>query len=233
MKGFISFIILIAIIVAGYLILHESNDSLSQIPNTDEMAAVADADQGNSSVDETFTGIHDFDTSASSANWTGSKTLLKDYFDHGTINIKTGQAEFTDGKLTGGNITFDMNSIATTSTGRGDDSNTTSMQVKHMKSADFFDVSNFPEANFTITNVAQIDETNYNLTGDLMIKGKTNSVTFPIAITTENGVAVIEGSATLDRTLWNIRYGSSKFFPNVGDQVIGDMFTLDFKVVTK
>ncbi|MFW5891269.1 MAG: YceI family protein, partial [bacterium] len=38
---------------------------------------------------------------------------------------------------------------------------------------------------------------------------------------------------TVDRTKYNVRYGSGKFFDNLGDNMIYDDFTLDVKIITE
>ncbi len=221
--------VLITIIVIGgaLALTYKSNSKITE----NGKASVASAKL--TPVDKNLTGSHDFDATTSIAHWTGIKTLLKNYADHGTINIKSGVAIFDQGKLIGGNVVFDMTSIATLSTGNGDDSKSTSMQAKHLKSADFFDADKYPDAKFTITNVEKIDDSNYNLTGDLIIKDKTNPISFHTIVTTKDGLVTMTGSTTLNRTLWDIRYGSKKFFSSIGDQVIDDMFILEFKVITK
>lgn len=237
MKGIGLFIVLI-IIVGGILVLsHKSeapgstDESSANQMTQEETAATEQAVTGDTAA--TLSGSHEIDAAASSANWTGGKHLIKDYIDRGTINIKSGNAVFTDDVLTGGQVVFDMNSIATLETGRGNDADNTSQQARHMKSPDFFDAANFPESKFVITSAEKAGDVTYNLTGDLTIKDKTNSVSFPVEVSNESGVITISGSATLDRTLWDIKYGSSKFFASLGDNVIDDEFTLDFQAVLK
>lgn len=229
MKAFLTFIILVAIVVGGYFILHQKD---APMPPTEETASDA-LPNGETTPDTSMNGTKEFDSAKSSAKWTGSKTLIKDYYDTGTIAIKSGNAIFANGVLTGGSVVFDMNSIATTSTGRGNDASTTSQQAKHMKSADFFDAATYPEASFVITSAAPESSGTYLVTGAMTIKGATNTISFPVEVTTANGVASISGTATLDRTLWNVKYGSEKFFKDLGDKVIGDEFTLAFTMVTK
>lgn len=47
----------------------------------------------------------------------------------------------------------------------------------HLQSADFFDAATYPEMIFHATNVKQIASNELEITGDMTIKGKTNSVT--------------------------------------------------------
>lgn len=229
MKGFTIFIIIVAIAIVGFLVFRKP----AVAPVTETPDITSDTTSGGSSnVNENLDGTKELDVTASSAKWTGTKTIIKDYTDTGTIKIKSGNAVFAKGILTDGEVVFDMSSIATTSTGRGSDADSISSQAKHMKSADFFDAVKYPEASFMIKDVTQ-ENGKYMLTGDLKIKNLTNSISFPVTVTEANGKATIKGLVAVDRTLWEIKYGSSKFFPNLGDKVIGDTFTLEFTAVTK
>lgn len=230
MKGFTVFIILAAIIIVGFLIFRK--------PATAPVIETADQNPDTSlsditTKDPSVTGSKELDITASSATWTGTKTLIKDYEDTGTINIKSGTAVFAKGVLTGGTVVFDMNSIATTTTGNGNSEGALSGQAKHMKSEDFFDTVKYPEAKYVITSVSHEAGDTYMLTGDLTIKDATHPTTFPVEVVTNNGKVSIIGTATIDRTVWGIKYGSGKFFPDLGDKVIGDEFTLTFTAITK
>jgi polyisoprenoid-binding protein YceI len=98
----------------------------------------------------------------------------------------------------------------------------------HLKNEDFFDVENHPEATIAITSTQAVsDEENGDYvmaTADLTIKDITNTVTFPIYSEESLDVAKI----TIDRTLWDIRYGSNKFFDDLKDKAIKD--EIDFEV---
>ncbi|MCP8616193.1 YceI family protein [Salirhabdus salicampi] len=48
----------------------------------------------------------------------------------------------------------------------------------HLKSADFLDVENHPTITFNATKVEKVDDGEYNVTGDLTIRGTTRSETF-------------------------------------------------------
>jgi polyisoprenoid-binding protein YceI len=230
MKGFTIFIILAVLVVIGFFLFRKP----AAAPVVETANQPADTTTGKvNSPDANLDGTKELDETASTATWTGTKTLIKDYTDTGTIKIKSGNAIFDKGILKDGEVVFDMNTIATTSTGKGSDSDATSSQAKHLRSADFFDVAKYPEATFMITDVTKETGSNYTLKGNLMIKGMTNPITLPVTVTEANGKATIKGSVVLDRTMWEIKYGSSKFFPNLGDKVIGDTFTLAFTAVTK
>ena len=162
------------------------------------------------------------DTEKSSIAWVGKKVLGQ---HNGTVNIKSGELEYAEGRLSGGTFEIDMATIACLDLDGG-------MRGKlegHLKSPDFFDVANFPTASFTITNVTAGENGAYNITGDLTIKGITNSLSF--SATSEDGS--FNADIKVDRTLYNVRYGSGKFFDNLGDKTINDDFELAVSLVTK
>ena len=109
----------------------------------------------------------------SRVKWTG-RNLGNNH--GGTIRLKEGEINIDDGKITGGRFVIDMHSIVC------DDIRDASMNkvlIDHLKSADFFEVNNYPEAEFRISNVEQINEDhpgkpNYRITGKLTMKDITN-----------------------------------------------------------
>ncbi len=99
--------------------------------------------------------------------------------------------------------------------------------VKHLKSADFFSADNFPSAKFTIEGATKLEQPlatgeNMRIKGALTIKGITKAVEFPAQILIKDGVAEARGNAKIDRTQWDIRYGSGRFFKSLGDKLIFD-----------
>ena len=157
------------------------------------------------------------DLEASSVEWKASKVTGK---HNGTIKISEGDLTFTDGVLSGGSFTMDMTTIKSTDLGEG-------MAGKlegHLKSADFFGVEEFPTSKLMIKNVfSRGTMGEYKVVGDITIKGMTKEVKF--------NTILKEGAATativLDRSDYNVKYGSGSFFSNLGDKTIHDEFTLD------
>jgi polyisoprenoid-binding protein YceI len=47
----------------------------------------------------------------------------------------------------------------------------------HLKSADFFDVENFPKLSFVSTDILKVNDGEYKITGDLTIKDVTKNIT--------------------------------------------------------
>ena len=154
---------------------------------------------------------------------------------NGTVQFSGGELLVRGNQLVGGTVTVDMKTIKATDI---KDADTHTKFMGHITSDDFFGVSNNPTATFKITKVAYIkgaaaDANNANITGDLTIKGKTNSITFPAKVGVKGGVAAASGTATVDRTKFDIKYGSKSFFDGIGDKDINDDFKLSFNVIAK
>lgn len=166
----------------------------------------------------------------STFQWTGKKVGSE---HTGTVDIKSGTVRVSDTQeIEEAEFVIDMTTISNDDL---TDENMNKTLVDHLKNDDFFSVSDYPEAILHITEAQPIagageEEPNYELTGNLAIKGIVNEITFPARIV-QNGDGTVSATATfpVDRTKWNVRYGSDKFFDNLGDNVINDEFiaTLD------
>ena len=145
----------------------------------------------------------------------------------GYVSIQKGELMTEKGQLVGGAVEVDMNTIA------DEHHQSDNNLVEHLKSLDFFDVKTFPSAAFGITQVASADGGNINVTGILIIKGITHEVTFPANMEVKGGVVHANGKLTIDRTKWDVRYGSGKFFDCFADKAISDDIEFDMKIVAK
>lgn len=165
------------------------------------------------------------DAEKSEVKWVGRKVTGEHY---GTVQLKSGNLDIQDGKLVGGSFVVDMTSIVS-------DDLTGEYKGKlegHLKSDDFFGVEKFPEANFVITKAEKKNGNQYQVTGDLTVKGKTNSVTFPAEVVVTDKGAFATATITVDRSKYDVRYGSGSFFDNLGDKTIYDNFELQVKLVS-
>ena len=134
-----------------------------------------------------------------------------------------------DGNLSGGKITMDMSSIATTDL-EGD---WAKKLVGHLNSADFFDVQKHNTAILDITSVKKIDGHNFTVSGNLTMKGITKPIEFPATIELKDGKLAAFAEVKVDRTLYDIKYGSGKFFEGLGDKMIDDEFIVKFKIAAE
>lgn len=165
------------------------------------------------------------DTAESKVTWLGKKVTGE---HSGTIEIAFGDLQFSDDKLSGGSFEIDMNSIKNTDI----ENDEYSQKLDgHLKSDDFFGVENYPKAVLVITNVGQKSNNKYHVTGDITIKATTKSIEFPVEISMSGSKAVASASITIDRSEFDVKYGSGSFFDGLGDKMIYDDFTLDVTLV--
>ena len=164
-------------------------------------------------------------TAASIVEWTAAKVTGK---HTGTVAIKEGELKMNHGVLAGGSFTMDMTSITVTDiTGGGK-----AKLENHLKSNDFFSVDSFNMAKLVITKVQSKGDNIYHITADLTIKGITNPIEFDANVTSEGDLVKATANIRVDRTLYNVRYGSGKFFENLGNSMIYDEFDLAVTLVT-
>ncbi|MEL6590748.1 MAG: YceI family protein [Bacteroidota bacterium] len=69
--------------------------------------------------------------------------------------------------------------------------------------------------------------------GNLTIKGISQEISFPAMVNITDNALTAKASFTIDRTMWNIRYGSGKFFDDLGDKVIYDDIELSLDLNAK
>jgi polyisoprenoid-binding protein YceI/rhodanese-related sulfurtransferase len=168
------------------------------------------------------------DREKSSVEWTGRNINTK---HSGAIDISRGELVVKDGRVTGGSITIDMQTIRNLNI---QDRKLNALLVKHLMSDDFFDVGRFPSAGFEITECALLEPSsagtpNYLMTGILTIKGVSREISIPSFISAgEGGVIRAQAWFDIDRTDWNVNYGSGKLFERLGMHLVNDKISLEF-----
>jgi polyisoprenoid-binding protein YceI len=158
----------------------------------------------------------------STIKWTGKKLLGQ---HEGLINVKNGFLKLENNKIVGGDFTIDMNSLSCTDL---EDASYNKKLVGHLKSDDFFGVAKFPEASFKITSATEFNKNKASISGKLTIKGKTQPITFEI----EKNKNSFSCKMDIDRSKFDVRYGSTSFFDSLGDKAIYDIFTLNINLLT-
>ena len=148
----------------------------------------------------------------------------------GKIALKEGTITMNGAKLTGGSFVADLNSITCTDL---TDKSYNDKLIGHLKSDDFFSVAKHPTAKFVVTKATAKSAGQYDVTGDLTIKGITKPVTFPVTLKTTSAGAEATGKLVVDRSKFDIKYNSKSFFDvsTLGDKMIHDDFTIDVKLV--
>ncbi|MCC9019509.1 YceI family protein [Flavobacterium lipolyticum] len=169
---------------------------------------------------------YSIDTKKSVVTWKGSMLIGSDT-NTGYVSISEGELIIKNGQLIDGTAEIDMNTIADK---RHKSDNEL---VEHLKSSDFFDVQKFPTSTITAIKVTSINGKNKNVTGNLTIKGITNPVSFPAKIEIKDGIVQMNGKLVIDRTKWNVRYKSGKFFDLLPDQTMSDSIEFTVNIIAK
>lgn len=85
------------------------------------------------------------------------------FFDEFDVTITASKPDFSDAVV---ELTADLKSINTQ----------VEQRDNHLRSADFFDVEKYPEMTFKSTGIKKLKANNYELSGDLTIRGVTKPV---------------------------------------------------------
>ena len=104
---------------------------------------------------------------------------------------------------------------------------------EHLRSNDFLAMADYPQITFTSTGARQVDDTTFELAGDLTIKGVTNPVTIPFTFEGAardpfgNQRVGFEGSVTINRKDYGITWNAAL---ETGGVLVSDKVTLEFEV---
>ena len=180
-------------------------------------AATTEAGDAQEVAEATGAEKYAVNAAESIVNWKGANVTGKSHI--GTIALKSGSINTDNDAITAGNFEIDMTALTS---GDGMDEENTGKLLGHLSSPDFFDVANNPTAKFEISTA-----TADSLTGNLTIKGITKSITIPYTWTEAEGAATATSTFSINRALWEVKYGSSSFFEGLGDKVINDVIEFD------
>lgn len=84
----------------------------------------------------------------------------------------------------------------------------------------WFNTKAFPKAKFVSTSARAVASGQYEVSGLLTIKGKTQSVVVPARFTEQGGRGVLEGQLTIQRGAFSIGEGAWKAFDIVANDVV-------------
>jgi polyisoprenoid-binding protein YceI len=166
------------------------------------------------------------DVAASAITWHATRVTGE---HTGTVGLLNGYMSVEDGHLIAANVIANMETIACTNLqGEWDDK-----LIGHLMSEDFFHVDEHKTSAFSLRELKATPDGNvtHSVTGNFTIRGITQSVTFPAIVTEEDGTLSIQGEVMLDRSQFDVKYGSGSFFDNLGDNLIHDNFTVGFNLV--
>lgn len=170
---------------------------------------------------------YNVDTAESNVKWIGTKITGQ---HDGHIELASGTILFEGDVFKGGEAVIDMTTLTVADI---EDPEKNQKLEGHLKNADFFEVDSFKTASIKVTEVTSLGDNQYDVSADITIKGTTEPIQFPATVKKDNGMITAEAKLTIDRTKFDVRYGSGKFFQNLGDRLIHDEFTLDVSVVAQ
>jgi len=165
-------------------------------------------------------GDYALDAAASSLRYDVSKIASNPHT--GNVAIKSGSLVIEDGIVTEGDYVVDLTKIT-------EDANN-ERYLKHIRSADFFDIEKFPTSQFIITDVTP-GTGGYAVTGDLTIKDITKELTFPATVEADAEGLRVKAKFTINRLDWNMTYASGTLFQQLGDKAIKDEIGYEFSLV--
>ncbi|WP_430786333.1 YceI family protein [Virgibacillus flavescens] len=120
-------------------------------------------------------------------------------------------------------FTVDINSIDTRKKDRDD----------HLRSEDFFDVANHPKMTFVATDIKKKSGSNYDVSGDLTIKGITKPVTFEVDYEGSgkdpwgNEVAGFSGGTKISRKEFGLTWNAAL---ETGGVMVGDEVKINIEI---
>ena len=157
--------------------------------------------------------------------WKGAKVTGK---HDGTVMLKSAELSWNDeGLLTGGSFEIDMTTIKNKDM---EGKKGAAGLERHLKSEDFFGVEKYPTAKFEMTRVVpRGPDGEYKVIGNLTIKETTKEIKFNAVFADGSATATVQ----IDRSDFDVRYGSGSFFDNLGNKTIYDEFDLEIHLVSK
>lgn len=164
------------------------------------------------------------DLEGSEVKWYGEKLVGNGH--GGTVMLNEGELMRDGENFVGGNFVIDMTTITS-------DEGLTGLE-DHLKNEDFFEVETYPEATFEITEIEQdgtLQEGTHMVSGNLEIKGISRNISFPATVVESETAYEMTAKFVIDRTEWDVRFGSGKFFDDLGDNVISDEMQFEVKLL--
>jgi len=198
-----------------------------------EQAVEQAADQAAAAVEQAATAVMVSGTytvePSSVVEWVGKKPTGQ---HTGTIGLQSGNFTVENGKVTG-DFTIDMNSITVTDITEADGKLDLEAHLKGTGKEDgadhFFNVKTYPTGTFKLTSFDGA-----NVTGDLTLKGKTKTISFPATLTiTDNEVTLESKPFEINRVDFGVNYASKSVFGDLKDKFINDEIELVVKVKAK
>lgn len=165
------------------------------------------------------------DKNESTVSWKASKVTGTHF---GKVKISKAELDYRNERIQGGSFEMDMTSITVEDI---TDANSNKRLTDHLKSDDFFSSEKFKSSSLKITSATTSNGKDYQITGDLVIKGISHPVTFPAIVEVSGNKITATANITFDRTKYDIKYRSGSYFENLADRLIYDDVHLEVKLV--
>ena len=91
----------------------------------------------------------------------------------------------------------------------------------------------FPTSKLAITGSTPFDKGSGTVQAELTIKGISNPLEFKATMQKTDEGAWFFANIVVDRTKYNVRYGSGTFFDNLGDKTIFDEFKVKVNLLVR
>jgi len=172
------------------------------------------------------------DTEHSAVGWVGRNPGGS---HEGTLRVRSGGATVHEGRVAKGAFEIDMSTIEVADLS-GD---MAALLKRHLESDDFFAVDRHPVAHFEITRMTPIEGAtpgapNFDAEGKLTLRGVTNPVAFPaIAMLRGENELALEAHFDIERTRWNVNYGSGKLYAHLGMHLVNDHISIQVRVLAR
>lgn len=173
-------------------------------------------------------GVYSVVVDRTELSWIGKEISTK--IHTGTLNLSDGTIQIIDENTINGNITIDMSSINVTDLqGRAKE-----MLEGHLRSADFFEVENYPNATLNFKSKSYNKLKNLiDFEGQLIIKDISNPILFSATLIESSPYLKAKSILSFDRSKYNVRFRSGSFFENLGDKLILDDIDVNIVLVTE
>ena len=143
----------------------------------------------------------------------------------GTFNSFNATIDADPTDLTTANIEFSVDTASVDTRNKDRDA--------HLVSADFFDVENHPNMTFKSSNIEKTDEGEYNVTGDLTLRGVTKQETFAVTFEGQgkdpwgNEKAGFSASGTVNRSDYGLVWNAAL---ETGGVLVGDKVKINLQI---
>jgi polyisoprenoid-binding protein YceI/rhodanese-related sulfurtransferase len=175
-------------------------------------------------------GRYRLNTATSVIRWIGSNRSNHHY---GHVKFADGEWVAEHGMILNAQFNADMKSVVCEDL---TDAGLNAMLIRHLCTADFFDVKRYPTASFAITRIDALPGvtdglSTHRVTGKMTVRGIEREISFPavFAITDKDNVT-LQAQIEIDRTWWGSRYGSARFFASLGQHLVNDHIFLYVKL---